>query len=194
MAAVTDKVRLSTWAQQALERDLVILDTETTGLRDGEIVQIAVIDKAGAVLLDTLVKPVNRIPQDAIRVHGISDAMVRHAPTWPAIADQLLPLVSGKHVIIYNSEYDRKMIRRSCFHAQIPEPDWNCHWHCAMVAYAQFYGAWDDYRQSYSWQKLTNACAQCGIPESEFADAPAHSAIGDCLRTLAILKAMAAYQ
>lgn len=38
-------------------RDCVILDTETTGLHDAEIVQIAVIDHAGTVLLDTLVNP-----------------------------------------------------------------------------------------------------------------------------------------
>ena len=45
-------------ARRLLELDLVIFDTETTGLGpDAEIVEIAALKVDGTVLLDTLVKP-----------------------------------------------------------------------------------------------------------------------------------------
>src|SRR3990172_950924 len=81
--------------------EFVVLDTETTGLERGEIVQIAVIDASGAVLLDTLVKPVNPIPPDASRIHGLYAADVADAPTWEAVSAQLVPLLTGRNVVIY---------------------------------------------------------------------------------------------
>lgn len=190
MLAQDHKIAIRQWSQQMLEKGFIVLDTETTGLRDGEVIQIAVIDHHGSTLLDTLVKPVYRIPPDAIKIHGITDQMVQRAPGWPVIAAQLHDVFAGQHdLIVYNAEYDRRIIRRSSFHAQISEPDWPVYWHCAMKAYAQFYGVWNDYRNQYAWQKLTDACRQQHIADP---DAPAHSALGDCLRTLALIKAMAA--
>jgi DNA polymerase-3 subunit epsilon len=61
-----------------------------------------------------------------------------------------------------------------------------------MQQYAIFYGDWNDWHQSYRWQRLTSACAQQGIDQSKIS-APAHSALGDCLRTLELLKVMAVY-
>lgn len=56
-------------AQQARDwvgQDLLIVDTETTGLEnDAQIVEIAVVDLAGRVLLDSLVKPTIYIPREA---------------------------------------------------------------------------------------------------------------------------------
>jgi DNA polymerase III epsilon subunit-like protein len=48
------------WNQR---QDVVILDTETTGLYDAEICEISVIDREGNVLLDTLVKPKKNYPR-----------------------------------------------------------------------------------------------------------------------------------
>ena len=45
------------------------MDTETTGLDEqSEIVEISLIDSDGTVLLDTLVKPLERIPAGATEV------------------------------------------------------------------------------------------------------------------------------
>ncbi len=42
----------------------------------------------------------------------------------------------------------------------------------------------------YKWQKLGNACADMGLT----VDTPSHTALGDCLRSLALLRALAATQ
>ena len=188
-----ERYQVAQWARQMVEGNALILDTETTGLNDGEIVQIAVINSRGAVMLDTLVKPVMPIPPGATAIHGITDAMVADAPTWAEVAEILRRIIDGRELCIYNAVYDRKMMHQSAEKAGTPKIDWKelANFHCAMERYAEFWGDWNSYHQSYRWQKLTDACDQQGIPEPE---APAHSALGDCLRTLELLKVLAAWQ
>lgn len=60
------------------------LDTETIGLAAGfdEILQIGLVDEAGNVLLDTLVRPTRRTEwPEAEKIHGITPADVADAPT-----------------------------------------------------------------------------------------------------------------
>lgn len=190
---MADRNGIAMWARGLLARGCFILDTETTGLYDGEIVQIAVINTRGETLIDRLIRPVFPIPAGATAIHGITDADVAEANGWEVVADELVRILSGRDLVVYNATYDRKMMHQSAEKARMPKVEWKevCDWHCAMEQYARFYGDWNSYHQSYSWQKLTDACAQQGIPEP---DAPAHSALGDCLRTLALLKKMAAWQ
>ena len=71
-------------AHQWLRDNCLILDAETTGLgEDAEIVEITIIDTTGKPLINTLVKPSTPIPAEATAIHGITNEMVRHAPTWP---------------------------------------------------------------------------------------------------------------
>lgn len=57
----------------------------------------------------------------------------------------------------------------------------------ATLPPAEFHGDWNDYHQSYRWQKLTDAVRQMRVT----VDAKAHDALGDCLMTLAVIKKMA---
>lgn len=80
--------------QQAREwlRNCVILDVETTGLdKYAEIVEISIIDEQGHILLNTLVKPLEPIPDDVIAIHGITNEMVASAPSWAYLR------ASGRH-------------------------------------------------------------------------------------------------
>lgn len=165
----------------------VVLDTETTGLERGEVVQIAVIDQDGEILLNSLVKPVKPIPPDATRIHGITDDMVKDAPNFATIQAKLIPLLTGTHVVVYNAVYDRKMLHQSAETAGLPKVEWKelSPWHCAMEAFAVVYGDYNEYRQSYRWQKLSTAAAFYGVAQSN-----AHTALADCLTTLSVVKFM----
>ncbi|EJD6704594.1 3'-5' exonuclease [Serratia marcescens] len=177
-------------AQQWIDDNCLILDTETTGLGDdAEIVEITVIDTAGKPLLNTLVKPKSVIPVSAIAIHGITNEMVNDAPSWPEVCSELYPMISGRKVVIYNSGYDTRVIDQT-------NEDWgitehlNIEWptfECAMLAYAEFYGQKSD-RGGYKWQKLTAAAEQQGV----VIEGTPHRALSDCLTTLGIIKAMAA--
>lgn len=190
---MANKAKIRQWARDLLAApgQLVILDTETTGLKVGEVVQIALVDGSGAVLLDQLVKPSAPIPPGATQIHGITDAMVAGAPNWGEVALMVRAVLEGRDVVVYNAVYDRSMLYQSGERAGMERIAWRdlARWHCAMEQYAAWYGDWNEYHQSYRWQRLTQACQQLGLPEP---DAPAHSALGDCLRTLGLLKALAA--
>jgi len=167
----------------------VILDTETTGLDyRAEIVSIAIVSAAGETLLNTYVKPSRPIPPDATRIHGITNQMVENCEPLPSA--RIYELLAGRHVIVYNAEYDLEMLYRSTKAAQLPFVEWSdvtLSWHCAMQHFAEIYGEWNDYHGNYRWQKLSTACSYYNIPV-----VGAHGALADCLMTLEVCKKMAA--
>lgn len=174
---------LAALRQAVKKQNFVILDTETTGLQRGEICQIAILNRNGDILLDTLIKPVSPIPLDAELIHGISNDAVANAMGFAQIMPVVREICTGRDVIAYNAVFDRKMLHQSAEAAHIEKTDWKVlsNWICAMEAYAEFHGDWNDYHQSYRWQKLAAAAAQCGIGIGE-----THHAAADCLLTLAI--------
>jgi len=190
-----DKRAAARWAYELMHdpAGFVVLDTETTGLGDdAEACQIAVIDQAGTVLLDTLVRPTVPIGEGAIAVHGITNEMVASAPAFADVLPKLREVTRGRTLVIYNAEYDLRVLDHTSVQHEIVTGE-NLGImvgpaQCAMLRYAAFHGEWSDYRGDYRWQKLADACAQQGV---EVVDAPAHSALGDCLRTLGVIKAMA---
>jgi len=174
----TDRERAAEWARDLLERsDWVILDTETTGTSPhDEIVQIALVGSDGRVLYDSLVKPTRPIPPGATAIHGICDADVRHAPSFPEVYSRVREILSGKRIIIYNAQFDLRLIHQTLAkHNLLPYGLDSDQADCAMLVYSAWVGErWLD--GGYRWQKLENAD---------------HSAVGDCLATLALIKKMA---
>lgn len=171
----------------------VYLDTETTGLGSGaEICSIAVIDDAGHVLLDTLVKPALPIPPDATEIHGITDADVAAAPGWETVWPQVCELVRNRLVIIYNADYDLRLINQSglmhAVHSNLL--DWS-NTECAMRLYADFHAEWDAYHGNNRWINLVNACRQMRVGTAGILP---HSAAGDCELTRRLVHALAEHQ
>ena len=169
--------------------DFVVLDTETTGLDNGaEICQIAIVDSSAKVLLNSLVKPVKPIPADATAIHGITVQDIINAPTWRDVSPQVQRIIEAKNVVIYNAVFDCRMMHQSAEIGGTQKIIWRelVAFHCAMLAYAEFWGDWSSYHQSYRWQTLSNACSQQQIPIKD-----THTALGDCLATLLLVKHMA---
>ncbi|HEX2620808.1 MAG TPA: 3'-5' exonuclease [Phototrophicaceae bacterium] len=165
---------------QLLQTGCVILDLETTGFvqPDVEIVEVAVVNHLGNVLLNTLVKPVGRIPSGASQVHGIFDEDVINAPAFGDIYPDLLRVVSGQPMVAYNYTFEQGILQTVC--AKYQQPQLICHWHCAMREYAKFSGFG-------RFSKLTEACQREGVIVRN-----AHRALGDCQMTLGLMKKMAA--
>lgn len=169
--------------------NFVILDTETTGLGDkAEICSIAIIDDTGKTLLDTLVRPVRGIPADATRIHGITDKDVQGVRGWLNLNQQVWDLLYGRDVIIYNADYDLRLLIQS---EKACDPfalsDWSTISRvCAMNAYAEHVGDWNEYHDNYKWHKLTDAARTIGyqLPEGM----KPHGALADCLMTLAVCR------
>jgi len=123
MADPAVREAISRQARAWLEANALILDTETTGLGDdAEVVELTVIDCAGAVLLDTLVRPSGPVPAEAAAIHGITDAMLAEAPTWSEIHARFCDLVEGRQVVIYNHEFDVRVIGQTARRYGLPAP------------------------------------------------------------------------
>ena len=188
-AAVAAVERARAW----IAANALILDTETTGLDDAaEVVELAVIDCAGTVLLDTLVRPSGPVPAEAAAIHGITDAMLADAPTWSEIHARFCDLVEGRQVVIYSREFDVRVINQTARRYGLQAPQGfdlvldPGSIHCAMQAYAEFRGEWSAEKGRYQWQKLSAAAEQQGVTVTN-----AHRALGDCLMTLGVVRAMA---
>jgi DNA polymerase-3 subunit epsilon len=119
--------------------DVFILDTETTGLRNAEVIEVAVIDTRGQVLLDTLVKPRKaEMNPHAQRVHGISLEMLSGQPDWTEVFPELRAILDQGKVLAWNAPFDARMLKESSEAWQLPHNRFL--FICAMRLYARIFG------------------------------------------------------
>lgn len=183
----------------------VILDTETRDLHD-EIIDVAVIQVSdGRVLLDTYIRPIRPIVEKLYRyvegwygddyeqptayaIHGINNEMVKAAPYFTQVWPFLQTLLMFRTVLCYNAEYDHGVLRHDTHHnkftSKIPGD-----WRCVMRFYSAYHGEWSYRHHDYKFVSLTDACLEQDVDTS---GVEAHSALGDCMRTRALLQAIAA--
>ena len=109
----------------ALDRaeSLVFLDTESTGGRNGRLIEVALVETdveqnvTGG--LHFRCNPHRRSQAGARRVHGIQDCELEHCPEFAARADELLEAVRGKTVVIHDRTMDLLWLNRE-LQARVP--------------------------------------------------------------------------
>lgn len=152
----------------------VYFDTETTGLDEqAQIIQVGLIDEAGKILFESLVKCEGKIPAEVTAVHGITDADLDDAPTWPEIHDHVCAILArAEHLYIYNAEYDFRLLNQTAkrHHRTVPMLNNTV---CLMNQYAQLFN-------HGRRKKLVTACHEWGI---NTADLRPHRAVSDCEMT-----------
>lgn len=167
-----------------LDQDWCVLDVETTGLdHKAQVIEIGIIDKQGNTLLHSLVKPPIPVPAEATAIHGLQDSDLADAPAWPAIHDQVRSLLAGKLVLIYNAEFDDRVIAQTAVVYGLPVPVLNTV--CIMDLFARWVGELfgDD---TYRWHTLSDAAAYFALEP-----ACAHRALEDCRTTLSVVRELA---
>jgi DNA polymerase-3 subunit epsilon len=165
------------WARGILAADptsILILDSETTDL-GGEIIDLAIIDLTGSTVFQSLFNPLMEISPDAANIHHLTRARLIDEPRFGDLYDAVKAAIGGKKVLIYNAAFDNARLYFTCTSHDLDPLRYESE--CVMLWYAQWFGEWNDYRHSYRWQRLAGGD---------------HSALGDCIATLAALKEMAA--
>lgn len=114
-AYATLAARARTRSFGLIEDDVVVLDTETTGLshRENELIEIAAARLHGREIVerfDTFVKPSGPIPPEITTLTGITDADVLHAPSAEEAVAALADFTGGAPVIAHNASFDRGFI------------------------------------------------------------------------------------
>ena len=93
-----------------------VVDVEATGgglQRGDRITEVAVIevrDGVATTLLETLVNPERSIPPWVTRLTNITWDMVRDAPTFREICDQLLGVLDGRVFVAHNATFDWRFL------------------------------------------------------------------------------------
>lgn len=183
----SDQGKVSAKAGSWLEQEPLFLDTETTGLDDqAQIIEIAILNAAGQVLLCQRIKPTVEIGERAQEVHGISAADLEDCPSWSEVAGEVQRILVGRMVVIFNADYDTRLLKQTAA-AHGDSLDWleNCKFYCAMRLAAKFYGA----TNKYGTISLANACIEAGVAWK----GAAHSAEADTLATLDLVKTIAEF-
>ncbi len=101
--------------QPWVELPLAVIDFETTGFDPAQdrVVEVGVVCFHRGELTgkhNWLIQPGMLIPESAINVHGITDAMVADAPRFEQIAEELRNVLSGHLPVAYNAGFDRKFM------------------------------------------------------------------------------------
>jgi DNA polymerase-3 subunit epsilon len=156
----------------------LLLDVETTSLDDdSEIVDIAIVDLDENVLFESLVKPVQRISEDATAVHGITNEMVEDAPGWPDVWPHVQHLLTaGKTILIFNADFDAAKIRSNCKRQGLAYPLFENR--CVMHTYAKYAGSYSSFHRDFTWISLVDAALEQDIRLSGIGS---HRAKADCI-------------
>lgn len=114
-AYATLAARAETRSFGLIEDDVVVLDTETTGLshRENELIEIAAARLRGREIVDrfdTFVKPSGLIPAEITELTSITNVDVAHAPSAEGAVAALTEFVGGAPVIAHNAAFDRGFI------------------------------------------------------------------------------------
>ncbi len=99
-----------------IPKRFLFLDIETTGVSPGRdrITEIgALVYEDGKIVrrYETLINPEVPIPQYIITICGITDEMVKDAPLFQDVAEELMELAEGRIFVAHNVSFDYGFIR-----------------------------------------------------------------------------------
>lgn len=105
----------------------VILDTETTGLnpRDGHrIVEIGALEMVNKVLTGNkfhfYINPERSMPEEAYRIHGISEEFLKDKPLFKNIVEEFLEFIKDRKLVIHNAPFDIKFLNHELSIINLP--------------------------------------------------------------------------
>lgn len=146
----------------------LIMDLEGIQNPD-EILEIAVIDFHGNVLMNTLVRPTHHISYHVSQLTGINDRMASRGKGLYAAMRQLKEIVDGKTVLSWGTDYDQVLLNSAMRKTRIKL---DCEFACAQHIHMGFVG-------SPNQIALYKACGE--LEQS-------HRALDDCEMVLSVLE------
>lgn len=91
----------------------IVLDTETTGLSHAEgdrLVEIGCVELINHIpsgkTFHVYINPQRSMPEEAFRVHGLSEEFLADKPVFKAVADEFSTFIDGARLIIHNASFD----------------------------------------------------------------------------------------
>ena len=105
----------------------IVLDTETTGLSavDGDrVIELGCVELLNRKLsgnnLHLYFNPDRDSHEDALRVHGITNAFLQDKPRFPEMVAQIRDYLEGAELIIHNAPFDMGFLNKEFERAGLP--------------------------------------------------------------------------
>ena len=160
----------------------VAFDFETTGLYAGSdrITEFGAVKFRGGEILGefgTLVNPGIAIPEDAVRVSGITDSMVVDKPRVEDVLDDFLAFIGDSVLIAHNASFDMGFLRSALAGSNRGDVT-NLVIDTQQLAKRAYKGL-----KSYS---LQNLCTHLGFEKNN-----AHRAVDDSIQCMRLFQACA---
>ena len=161
--------------------DVLVLDTETTGLgRNAEVIEVVAIDTTGTLRSSALSFPFGPISRGSWEVHGLS-AEALHAMgarPWPEVHPALVPVLrEAEHVLAWRADFDARVLEQTAAFHNLALPP----------------ARWADVRPAYvdarpgGRHSLADAMRREGLAW----EGRHHRAEADCRAVLAVMRAIA---
>ncbi len=97
----------------------ICLDTETTGLKPQEghrIIEIGAVELINRIptgkTFQAYINPERDIPEEAVRVHGLTEDFLADKPKFAEIVHGFLDFIGDAALVIHNAEFDRAFLNR----------------------------------------------------------------------------------
>jgi DNA polymerase III subunit epsilon len=95
----------------------ISLDTETTGfdpLTGDKIVEIGCVELINHIPTENTyqvyLNPERLVPEDSMRIHGLTDDFLSDKPIFPQVAQDFLSFIGDDTLVIHNAEFDLKFL------------------------------------------------------------------------------------
>ncbi|WP_417677992.1 DNA polymerase III subunit epsilon [Pseudodonghicola sp.] len=106
----------------------IVLDTETTGFdpfAGDRIVEIGAVELHNHVVTGKTyhqyINPQRDMPEDAFRVHGLSEQFLRDKPLFAQIGQAFLDFIGDAKLVIHNASFDMKFLNAELKWMGLPE-------------------------------------------------------------------------
>lgn len=105
----------------------IVLDTETTGLSHAEgdrLVEIGCVELINHIPsgknFHVYINPQRSMPDEAFRVHGLSEEFLSDKPVFKTLAEEFRTFVDGARLIIHNAPFDMGFLNAELGWAGLP--------------------------------------------------------------------------
>jgi ATP-dependent DNA helicase DinG len=114
-ATLAERAKVSEFG--LLDDDVVVIDTETTGLdfRSCELIEVSAARLRGREVVDTfdvLVKPAQPIPAEIVAITGIDNDMVADAEDAATVTRRFLEFAQDAPLVAHNATFDRHFMEK----------------------------------------------------------------------------------
>ena len=110
----------------------IVFDTETTGFdyaKGDRLIEIGAVELINhmptGVVFHQYINPEREVPEDAVKVHGLTYDFLKDFPTFDKIADKWLDFVGDAELVAHNASFDMNFVNYELKQIGYRELNWD---------------------------------------------------------------------